>query len=91
MSVSIDELTRAREMVESILDELHIEAYVFEVEPVNQNWEIVIECAITEGWERVRFSATRDNLLGSNKDAATHLTLINDWRERLAACKRKEI
>lgn len=90
MSVSVDELTQARDAVYSILDELQVDAYIFEVEPNNEQWEIVIECAIAEGWERIRLSASRENLLGSRDDAAIHQSLLTAWRDRLSACKRKE-
>ena len=91
MSATIDELTQAREAVDSMLNELHVDAYIFEVEPKDADWEIVIECAIADGWERVKLSASRENLLGSIDDAAIHQSLIDNWRVRLAACKRKEI
>ena len=90
MSASIDELTQAREVVNSILDELHVDAYIFEVEPSNQEWEIIIECAIAEGWERIRLSTSRENLLRSMDDAAIHQSLLATWRDRLADCKLKE-
>jgi hypothetical protein len=90
MSASIDELTRAREVVDTILDELHVDAYVFEVEPNSETWEIVIECAIAEGWQRIKLSAPRDNLLHSMDDAVIYQSLITTWRDRLADCKLKE-
>ncbi|WP_455206943.1 hypothetical protein [Kaarinaea lacus] len=90
MSVSVDELCKARETVDTILTKLQIDAYVFEVEPVNQNWEIVIECAVMEGWERVKLSATHDELLASSEDAALSQSLMDKWRNHLAACKLKQ-
>lgn len=90
MSASIDELTRAREAVDSILDVLHVDAYVFEVEPNSEDWEIVIECAIPEGWQRIKLSASRENLLHSMDDAAIYQSLLATWRDRLSDCKLKE-
>jgi len=90
MSASIDELTQAREVVDTILDELHVDAYIFEVEPNSEDWEIVIECAIAEGWQRIKLSALRENLLHSMDDAAIYESLLATWRDRLADCKLKE-
>jgi hypothetical protein len=87
MSVSIDELTQARDVVNSILDELKLDAYIFEVEPRNEQWEIIIECAVTEGWGRVRLSASREHLLHGIDDPVIHQSLLDDWRGRLTACK----
>ena len=87
MSVSIDELTQARDVVNTILDELELDAYIFEVEPCNAEWEIIIECAVAEGWERFRLSASHKNLLRGVDDAVIHQSLLDDWRGRLTACK----
>lgn len=91
MSVSVDELTEARDIVYRLLDELQIEAFLFEVEPYNEEWGIIIECALTEGWERIRLTTTRRDLLASKDDAVLHQKLLGGWREQLAACKRKGI
>jgi hypothetical protein len=90
MSVSIDELTQARDVVYSILDELQLDAYIFEVEPHNEQWEIIIECAVAEGWERVRLFALREHLLHGVDDAVIHQSLLDNWRESLAACKLRD-
>jgi hypothetical protein len=89
MSVSVDELTQAREIVYRLLDELQIEAYLFEIEPHNEAWEIIIECAMTEGWERVKLPSSRESLLASGDDAALHQKLLDSWRDQLSACKQK--
>lgn len=90
MSVSVDELTQARDVVNTILDELQLDAYIFEVEPRNAQWEIIIECAVAEGWERFRLSATYENLLSGVDDAVIHQSLLVDWRGRLSACKLRK-
>ena len=90
MTASIDELTRAREAVDSILEELHVDAYVFEVEPNSEIWEIIIECAIAEGWQRIKLPASREHLLHCMDDTVIYQSLIATWRDRLADCKLKE-
>jgi hypothetical protein len=90
MAVSVDELTQAREMVYRILDASHVDAYIFEVEPHNENWEIIVECAISEGWSRVRLSAPRQTLLAGKADTTVPRSLYETWRNALSACKRRE-
>ncbi len=91
MSVSVDELNQAREMVYRLLDALHVDAYIFEVEPRNEDWEIIVECAIPEGWSRIRLTAPRETLLGGNSDTTIPQTLQKSWRDALSACKRKDV
>jgi hypothetical protein len=86
MSLSIIELAQVREVVTTLLDELQLDAYLFEVEPLEGQWEIKIECAVTGGWETVRLTATREILLRGSDDAVAHEVLLDNWREALAAC-----
>jgi hypothetical protein len=91
MAVSVDELTQARETVYRVLDALHVDAYIFEVEPHNENWEIIVECAISEGWSRVRLTAPRQTLLASKAaDTTIPRSLYETWRNALSACKRRD-
>lgn len=90
MSVSVDELTQARDVVNAIMDELQLDAYIFEVEPRNETWEVIIECAVIEGWERIKLSASREQLLGESEDVVISQSLLSNWREQLSACKRKK-
>ena len=91
MSVSVEELTQAREMVYRVLDTLHVDAYIFEVEPHNEHWEIIVECAISEGWSRVLLSAPREILVGDKSDTTIPPSLQETWRNALSACKRKDV
>lgn len=86
MSLSIAELAQAREVVTRILDELQLDAYLFEVEPLEGQWEIKVECAVAEGWETVRLTATREILLRGSDDAVAHGVLLDNWRDALSAC-----
>lgn len=53
MTLSIAELARAREATTELLDELGLDAYLFEVEPRDGQWQLKVDCAIAaEGaWE----------------------------------------
>ena len=90
MSLSIAELAQVREVVTRILDELQLDAYLFEVEPLEGQWEIKVECAVAEGWEMVRLTATREILLRGGDDAVAHEVLLDNWREALSACQVKK-
>lgn len=89
MKQSIKELAEIREVVAKLLDELHLEAYLFEIEPGDEQWQLTVECAITGGWETVKLKANKDYFLHGANDAVFHQLLIDEWREALSACKVK--
>lgn len=89
MSISMKELGQAREVVGRLLDELQLDAYVFEVEPREGQWEIRVDCAVTDGWESCMLSAEKEYLLRGGDDAVAHQVLLDNWREALSDCLRK--
>lgn len=91
MSLSIAELARARETTAELLDELGLEAYLFEVEAFGDQWELKVDCVVDAGnaWESTTLSIPREILLASG-DAAIHRRLLADWRGRLGACKLRK-
>lgn len=89
MSLSRNELLQAREVVAQVLEELGLDAYLFEVEPQEGQWEIRVECAVEGGWETCRLSADKEYLLRGTEDAVVHEVLIDNWREALRACRRR--
>lgn len=89
MPLSMNELARAREVAGAILEELGLDAYMFEVEPGDRQWEIRVECAVQGGWEVVRLRAAKEYLLRGDEDAVAHQVLLDTWREALSACVRK--
>ena len=89
MELSARELAQAREVVQRVLDELGLEAYLFDIEPQEGQWEVRVECAVEGGWESCRLSADREYLLRGADDAVVHGVLIDNWREALAACRRR--
>jgi len=88
MSVSMTELAQAREAVGRLLDELRLDAYVFEVEPGEGGWAIRVECAVAGGWESCRLQAPTAALLEAAADPALRRRLVDDWAEVLSACVR---
>jgi len=89
MRVSMNDLAGAREAVGRLLEELQLDAYIFEVEPHEGQWEIRVECAAAGGWETCRLTADKEYLLRGSDDAIAHQLLIDNWREALSDCVRK--
>jgi hypothetical protein len=89
MNLSITELAKIREAISKLLDELQLEAYVFDVEPKEEQWQLTVECAIDEGWQTVTLKANKDYFQYGADDAVIHQLLIDEWREALSACKVK--
>ena len=87
MAHSITNLTATRVTVAKLLDELQLEAYLFEIEPQEGQWQLTVECAIDEGWETVKLNAKKDYFQHGADDALFHQLLIDEWREALSACK----
>jgi hypothetical protein len=90
MKLSTSELAEMRQTVASLLDELKLDAYLFEIEPREDQWEIKVECAIDEGWEAFRLSAEKDYLIHGFDDAVARDVLMDNWREALASCRIKD-
>jgi hypothetical protein len=89
MNQSIAELAGIRETVSKLLDELQLEAYLFEIEPQEGQWQLTVECAIDEGWETVKLKANKNYFQHGADDAVFHQLLLDEWRETLSACKVK--
>lgn len=88
MSLSTAELAQARRAAAALLEELALDAYLFEVEPQDGEWEVVLECALEEGWETVTLRVAKERLLSCGQDAAVRRQMLEEWGARLAACKR---
>ena len=89
MTLSMTELAQARDVVGRVLDELQLDAYLFEVEPHEGQWEIRVECPVAGGWQTCRLTADKEYLLRGSDDAVVHEVLIDAWRDALSACRRK--
>ncbi|MDH5370759.1 MAG: hypothetical protein OEW99_12085 [Gammaproteobacteria bacterium] len=89
MSLSISELATIREVISKLLDELQLESYVFDVEPQEGQWLLMVECAIEEGWQTVTLKANKDYFKHGADDAVFHQLLLDEWREALSTCKVK--
>ena len=87
MPTSTDELLKATEAARALLDQLCLSAYTFEVEPREGEWEVRVECAIADGWQRSVLSADKSSMLASAQDPDAREHLLADWGKHLAACR----
>jgi len=84
MNVSTSELTRARNAAERLLESLGLDAYLYEVEPgENDAWTLILECATGDGWQRLSWAVDKSELLRSLDE--------NPVRERLAEALSRRV
>lgn len=92
MPLSMAELAQTRETIADLLEELKLDAYLFEVEPHNGQWELKVDCAIDSSgaWETVILSIPKTLLLACREDTEARQQLLGDLRDRLTDCKRRK-
>lgn len=92
MNPSIAELAKARDTAMMILEELQLDAFLYELEPRDDVWELTVECAcqINGGWERIVIQVPKAMLLGSFDNDVTRQRLFEYWRNKLADCKLRQ-
>lgn len=93
MSLSTMDLVKARETAKSILEELKLDAYLFEIEPHDELWELTIECAcaIDGSWKTVSLQVPKQHLLEGFDDDTTKQRLFEYWKKKLVLCKLQHI
>jgi hypothetical protein len=92
MSLTTVEIAKARDVAGKILDELLLDAYLFELEPRDDVWELTVECAcdIDGGWESVTLQIPRKMLLDSFENETAKERLFEYWKKMLADCKTRK-
>lgn len=88
MVYSTLDFAHAREISAQLLDELKLEAWLFEIEPRGEQWELRVECATDDGWETVTLGVPEHLLQTCCENNEAHQRLIEDWDGHLSACKR---
>lgn len=88
MVLSMLELANMREIVRDLLDQLQLEAYLFEVQPKDQNWEIRVDCGINDQWQSVVFEVDGDHLSACKEAGQPREELLAAWLKHLGACAR---
>lgn len=89
MPFSIEELASAREVVAVLLDELGLEAYLFDVEPGEHDWVVEIECATDAAWQRVSLPLDRETLRQCGQPGSARQRILRQWAARLEACRTR--
>lgn len=90
MMISIAQLARVREFLGGVLEGLGLDAYLFEIEPRDGQWEMRVECAIQGGWESVNRTLDGDLLLKSIEDEQLKQRLIAELEQSLGHCVRRD-
>ncbi len=89
MTLQTSDLAHARQAIASVLDELGLDAYLFEVEPRDDIWELKIECATAEGWGSFTLQLPQRLITAAPGAAQANDPLLQQCRQALTACKRK--
>lgn len=87
MYITTRALTEANEATAGLLDQLGLDAYLFEVEPREGPWEVHVDCALGDGWQSLTLPVDMTRLLDTRSNEALRLQVLKDWRARLAACR----
>lgn len=83
MKLSQKELIEARDTVATLLDQLGLAAYLFEVEPRTDHWEVRVECAPDSGWQSSVLNVDEQWLAAARTDEAARDKLLAEWRQHL--------
>ena len=83
MQLSEKQLTEARDTVQALLEQLGLAAYLFEVEPRTDHWEVRIECAPDSVWQSSILNVDESWLTACRTDAGARDQLLEEWRKRL--------
>lgn len=84
MILSAAELSAAKDATDALLDELGLEAYLYEVELEEDAWRIRVDCATMQGWQSLSVTVDKQTLLASPTDPAARSHLAGILRERLS-------
>jgi hypothetical protein len=92
MIISAEELVAVREAANAILEELKLDAYLFEIEPQDSHYELLVECACESdgGWVSVSLTLPKDKMLAGFDDANIRQQLFAYWNKKLSVCKRRK-
>src|SRR5574340_1133755 len=83
------DLLRARAAVERMIDELGLRAFVYTLEPKDAGWELHVECAMEQGWQRVNLPVDVGDLLASLDHPDARGKLRAAWEPHFLACLRE--
>lgn len=92
MTLTAEELVEAREAANTILEELKLDAYLFEVEPQNAHYLLNVECACEKdgGWIATTLTIPKEQMISGFTNLEVRHQLFEYWNKKLAACKRQK-
>ncbi len=85
MELSEKKLTEARDTVQSLLEQLGLSTYLFEVEPRTDHWEVRVECAPNSAWRSSVLNVEERWLSACRTDETVREQLLEEWRQHLKA------
>lgn len=88
MMLSTSEVARARQTVSRVLDEMGLDAYLFEIEPGEDDWQLHLECAAEDGWSRLTVNLDADTLAQAAEDEGAFRRVMARCAEACGECKR---
>lgn len=89
MTVSVQELAKARGVTETLLDDLELGGYLYELEAFDNEWQVRLDCALDGGWASVTLPVERERLLACADDEQARRAMLESWRERLRSCRSR--
>jgi hypothetical protein len=78
-------LAEAKETVGELLEQLGLTAYLFEVEPREDHWEVRVECAHNSAWQSSVFTVEDTALRASRTDRLVRDHMLSELHKRLTA------
>lgn len=84
MDLTARSLAEAKETVSDLLEQLGLTAYLFEVEPRAERWEVRVECALDSGWQSSVFTVEDKALRASRTDRHVRDQILAEMHKRLA-------
>jgi hypothetical protein len=81
------DLAPARAAVGTLLENLGLSAHLYAVEPREERWAVIVECATEFGWQRAELQAGPELIAAICGDADARAALLAEWRTHLTACK----
>ncbi len=84
MDRSTQDLAQAKETVGGLLEQLGLTAYLFEVEPKSDRWQVRVECALDSAWQSSVFAVDDETLRACRTDRSVRDQLLGALRKQLA-------
>ena len=86
MEITVNDVAQARDIVSDLLTELNVKASFFDIEPVDAQWELHIECESNNDWKMIRLPLAKKNLLDCASDLTARTNMLNKLRTALSSC-----